>query len=247
MNSNGDSIEIIQIGDQTWSRFGDTWIQTSATDETGVAESFGSFLLDNQDFQQFKNGEYKYVGTETIDGIKTRHYSGEYVATWMLGFLGNTDQTNMDTGTVDMWVADESDLPKFTIKMEIVMEGTSNGAPVKYTMTQIVTDINQPFTIEPPPADAVGGLPEDVPLYPDATELTTMGDMTIFTAPDSMDDVADFYNTELESAGWERTDNMELESMITSQWVKEGRTLSLNITMGDADAGTSVMIVIGEE
>lgn len=247
MESNSESMEVIQIEDQMWVRFGGEWMQTSADEGTDVAEGFSSLMVDSDDIEQFEQGDYKYVGSETIDGIKTRHYQGEYLAPWMMAFADDTDDAKMEKGVVDVWVADESNLPKFTVKMIVVMEGTVNDAEAKYTMSQTVTDINKQFTIEPPSADVVGGLPEGVPLYPDAVDVTTFGGMTVFASSDSVDDVAAFYNDALESGGWERTENMEIESMVTSQWQKDGETLSVNISPGEDDSGSSVMIITGEE
>ncbi len=241
------STEMIQIGDQMWINFGGEWMQTSADEGSDITDGFGSFMGISDDLEQIEQGDYEYKGTETIDGIKTRHYQGESLAPWMMALSNTADDVQLESGVLDVWVADESDLPKFTVKTVLVMEGTVGDAEAKYTMTQTVTDINQPFTIEPPPMDEIGGLPEGVPMYPDATEVTTFGGMTVFSSGDSVEDVAAFYNNALESGGWERTQNTEIESMVSSEWLKDGVTLALNISLGDEDTGSSVMIITGEE
>ena len=246
MTSGTDEMEMIQIEDKMWLRFGEEWMQTSSEEGTDMAEGFGTFLMDADDIEGLQDTDYEYSGKETVDGVKTRHYRAKYTQAWMMAFQDNADDVEVEDGIVDFWVADERDLPSFVVKMELVMEGTVDDKEAKYVISQHVTDINTPFTIEPPSQEEVGGLPDDVPMYPDAKDVTTLGGMTIFSTEDEMVDVSEFYNDALEAAGWERSEHMEIEGMISDSWKKDGETMQLTITLGDDDAGSSVMIMLGE-
>jgi hypothetical protein len=251
MSSEDGDIEFIQIEDQMWIRFGEEWIQSSAGEDMGADEQFDEMISMGDDWAAGMNeDDYDYLGKETVNGIQTRHYQAEYNETWLNLFDMTGDEVgNIESGVADIWVADEANLPKFTVKFVITMEGnideeTGSGA---LTMTMEVTDINEPITIEPPEGVAVGGLPDDLPLYPDAAEVTSMGAMTIFTAPDDIETVNEFYEEALTDNGWVSTgEGLSSDELINSSWEKGDQTLTLTISSGDE--GTDVMIMVeGEE
>jgi hypothetical protein len=246
MKTNDEGFDMIQIGDKMWLLFGDQWMQTSAEEGTAMAEGFSEFLIDPDQIDDLQNSEYKMVGRENMNGIRTRHYQTKYTAPWMLAFTARSDEVDWDEGTVNFWVSDERDLPEFIVKAEYDLTGKVDDLDARFTITQNITDINEPFTIEPPSDEEVGGLPDDVPLYPGAEEVTSMGGMTVFTSSDTVEDVADYYKDALESAGWENTEEMTIATMHTSSWEKDGQTLQLTISPGDNDEGASVMILTGE-
>lgn len=247
MGSNDEVIEMIEIGDQMWMKFGEEWMQSSAAEGSSIADDFGASLIAGDEIADLKTSDYEYLGKETLDdGTRTRHFRAKYTKFW--GFLaGQGDDVDWEDGNVDVWIADESDLPKIVVKMEYRLEGKVDDQDVTFILSQSVTDLNEPFTIEPPSADEVGGLPDDVPLYPEASEVTTMAGMTVFTTADSIEDVAAFYEDNLGTAGWERTAHTDMEAMVTSTWEKDGQSLQLTITPGDDDGGSSVMILVSEE
>lgn len=112
------------------------------------------------------------------------------------------------------------------------------GKPGTGTITQEVFDVNVAFTIEPPAEALAGGLPEDVPMYPGSTEVTAIGGMVSFQAPDDAATVTAFYDGALADNGWEK----DAEAYIPS-WSKEGRQLTLYVSDED-EGGSSVVIMI---
>jgi hypothetical protein len=94
-------------------------------------------------------------------------------------------------------------------------------------------------TIDP----AKSGLPADVPLYPGATSLKTIGVQGFsFTAPDLPDAVAAFYRQRMAAAGWSSMNEMKNGTMIIQTWQKSGRIVSIQIR---ENAGkTTVLIMV---
>jgi hypothetical protein len=96
-----------------------------------------------------------------------------------------------------------------------------------------------------PTIDAsTSGLPEDISLYPGATDLQKIpGTQGIaFDAPDLPDQVDAFYNQEMVASGWTLLNETKGEATIIQLWQKANRMTSINISTKDAK--TNVMILI---
>jgi formylglycine-generating enzyme required for sulfatase activity len=161
-------IEYIVIGDQAWMKFGETWTQMGAGDVSGMAEAWTGMMSDV--------GEWEYLGQETVNDIRSKHYSSGEKET--VSFA----DPQQGGGTVNMsiqaeaWVADESDLPPVVVRERAQIEGgflpfaipgasgpdTTEAAHI--LLETDVTDINQSIIIKPP--DEVS----DMPGMPPATE-----------------------------------------------------------------------------
>ncbi|MBN2255165.1 MAG: hypothetical protein JW736_05630 [Deltaproteobacteria bacterium] len=244
-------IEVIVIEDKQWLRFGDMWMQTSASSEDAVdpdsLSGLGETFLNPEDLNSLADEQdLKYIGKETVNGIKTRHYHAVYDSLW--GQLGLDDE-DIESGEADIWIADEAGLPQFVVRMNFEIEGKLDlddaGEKMDGTMTMEmeVTDINQPVTIEVPEDAMAGGLPEGVPEYPNAQEMNALGDMVSITTKDDEETVKAFYNDALEGAGW----TLGEETMFGSTWTKDGRELTLMVTYDEDADITNVLIMLGEE
>jgi len=242
MQSGGESIEFIQIEQTQWMRFGEEWMQTTAS-EGEVMGGFGEFFIDPEEmFSDTDTGAYKYIGRDNVNGMNARHYQLTDSA-WDMVLAFNA--TDVKEGVIDVWIVDERDLPKFVARYEVFVSGTfeDEGAG-KLTLSWNIYDVNAPITIEPP-AD-VGGLPAGLELCPDASDFTVMGSMSIFTCADTVEDTATFYREMLEAAGWEAGDVTVMGNMLMGTWTKDGETLNLTITTDDDSGGANVMLTLGE-
>lgn len=232
------SIEIIQIGDTQWMSFGEEgWMQaTVGEDEVGFEEGM---IYSVDDFTaSAEDQDYEYLGKEKVNGVRTRHYRLNMNALEMSAF---TSGLYVDEVSAEIWVVDESDLPEFPVRFVMEFHGEmEEGKQGTMTLTQEVYDINEKFTIEPPEGASETGLPDDVPMYPDATEITSFAGFVNFHVADDVDTVTSFYDAELQSAGW-TTDGDEY----FPTWEKDGRTLQLMISAGDG-GGSDVMIMLEE-
>ena len=115
-------------------------------------------------------------------------------------------------------------------------------------MAQDVTEVNKDVTIEAPEGVAMGGLPEGIPVYPDANDLTSFGGMTTFTASADFETVNDFYVDALTSAGWEKSgDGFEIDNTVNTTWTKDSESLNLTITDDDDGLVTVLIMVTPDE
>jgi len=94
-----------------------------------------------------QEGDYTFVGTETINGVQTRHYRINVNPDAWGNIAGTTD---VSTTKGDVWVADEADLPAFAVRFTIESEVEIEGETGTVTLTWDVEEINTDFTIEPP-------------------------------------------------------------------------------------------------
>jgi hypothetical protein len=97
----------------------------------------------------------KSVGSETVGGVETTHYTGTFsVADAVKGLSPEAKQRVQDRMAsvkdmkFDAWI-DADKLPR-----KIVMTGASG--PAKMTMTTEFTSFNKPVDISPPPSDQIG-------------------------------------------------------------------------------------------
>ena len=243
--SGEDETELIQIEDQVWMRFGDEWIQTSSSEAEDLEDQFSNFLT--EDWITDLEGEpdsTEFLGVETVNGLKTRHYRTVVNKALAQLLQMNTEGATLESGTAEVWVADESPLPKFVVRSVVTLEAKSDEGTETVSWTQDVYDVNEDFVIEPPEEGPAGGLPEGVPLYPGATDVTTFGTMSTFVAPDDMETVVQFYEDALANAGWTKGEGgMETEDMLSTTWSKDGQSLTLMI-MPNEDSGTAVTLML---
>lgn len=244
MVSQDEAVELIQIGSDMWMRFGDDWMRTSSDDVS--IDSFGDVLQTSDGWvADLQDGAYDYIGKETVNGIQTRHYRAERSEHWgtffdMLGAGGETE-----SGVADVWVADDAALPNFVVRFAVEVHGEIDGVVATMTLRQEVSAINEPIVIDPPEGIALGGLPDGIPIYPDATEVTQFGTMTTFTVAADLETVNAFYESALVAAGWTMEGEPTLiEGTAMSSWVKEGQGLTLMISTEDDGVSASVVVVL---
>lgn len=181
----------------------------------------------------------KYVGTETINGVRSKHYAWQENTMPLFGF-----------GSVkgDVWVAADGE---YTVKYRAEATGkgsflSTTDAEGTLTVEYDLTDINSSFAIEAP--SECQGPATDIPVMANAQDKSTFGDTISYSSPTALADVVAFYQAEMPQDGWQATgepSNMEGFAML--EFAKEGRTAQLMLTY-DADAQkTSVLISISQQ
>ena len=245
MSGNVDqNIEFIQVGETQWVRFGDEWMQTPVSADDTMDEFDSFFIQPETMLSDLEEGDYEDLGTETINGMKTRHLRVK-AENWAM--MGTFNSGDIESGVAEVWIVNERDLPEFAVRFTMEMEGTiEKDKKGKLIVTWEVYDINEPFTIEPPAKAENIGLPPEVPLCPGSSEVTAMGSLVIFVCEGDVKSVGEFYTAQLTSSGWEKTQGTDMEAMSTSAWEKNDETLQLTITPHDSGTGSNVMIVTGE-
>lgn len=179
----------------------------------------------------------RYVGAETINGIRTRHYKYDESA---VTFLGAAKVTG------DLWVAvDGGYVVKETMAWEGAggMFGAAADAKGQGSWSWEILEVNPRLTITPP-ADCESAA-TDLPILPDATEKAQMGDMLVYKTGMKLADVAEFYQDEMVKTGWKAED----EPMITDQFGMLGFSRdgqNAQIILSPEGDKTTVTIVISK-
>ncbi len=229
-----DVMEFVQIGDQAWScsagrcseMSGDPDDFATDFDDPGLV-GFGFGSDDIYD---------SLLGRETINGIQTRRYVLS-LSPLEAGFLAEGEVSDLRG---EAWIADDPDLPAFTVQFEMSWTEQRQERMGRAAVVYEVYDVNVPFTIEPPEGVDRIGLPEDVPLYPDARQEFSTEGMVALETPDNPADVAEFYRDEMAAEGWSLEADDDMGELVQQRWVKGPNTVTVMIAAeGD---GTRIMI-----
>ncbi len=161
-------LETITVGDTSWMKADDTWIQWRPEGQENISGIWEDFTTDVEGWTP--------AGEETVNGIRCKHYTsgGDEIS------LAIPDPEEGGTVVVgiqgEVWVADQSGLPPVTVRERTQIRGSFSpmpvpGAPSGETgsvyLEYDVTDINTPITIEPPgDAMEMPGLPGETPASP---------------------------------------------------------------------------------
>jgi hypothetical protein len=147
---------------------GKTWGRVSLSDLGDAAGGLNFDQLLDQAQQQSPadqtrmltaSKDVREVGVETVDGVKTRHFTGTVSPREALGKLdadtrakmeGMYQQMGASPIAFDIWVGDDNLPRKMTSKLD------TSGGPV--SMTAVYRDYGKPVDIQAPPAGQVGDL-----------------------------------------------------------------------------------------
>ncbi len=230
------TMEFVAIGDQTWICSAGQCSQMHG-DPDDIADDFddpGTF-----GFGFMTDDVYDiFLGREELNGVQTRRYDLR-LSPLQAAFMAEGDVSDL---TGEAWIADEADLPAFTVRFEMSWTEERQERTGQASIVYEVYDVNAPFTIEPPEGAERTGLPEDVPLYPGAKQELSAQGMVALSTGDSPTEVGDFYREELEAYGWTVEADDEIGDMVQQRWTKEATTLTLMVTA--QDEGSGIMITI---
>jgi hypothetical protein len=183
------SAEVLHVGDDLWVSApalvgdmlgSDTWLHADAATlaealgETGMTGFDLSFALDPVkavDYVRSVSGDVTEVGTETVQGEETTHYSTHLDPAKLADLAGDdASRDALDQAVtavnqeipVDLWIDDAGRLRKVTVSVDLDLlqlpEGTdTRGATLEgpLTATFELSDFGTPLDTTPPPADQV--------------------------------------------------------------------------------------------
>lgn len=244
IDSEGESYKTVFAGGQLWSGYGDSWMVLDPTDaaaEEGALLDY--FNISHHWVAGLGEGDYEYVGRETVNGCQTRHFETDYAGNWEALRLGDTDiPSAVDSVVGSFWIADEADLPAFVVRLVLELHGPFRDGADTFLIRQEFTEANQRIVVRPP---EVGGLVEEVPLYPDADVQSWSPDDVAFVVAGGVTagDVHAFYKQALPEAGWALADEPPTsEEMVTSVWVLGGKQLTVQIVPDESDGSIFVFV-----
>ncbi|MFG2075598.1 LppX_LprAFG lipoprotein [Nonomuraea maritima] len=144
------------------------WIKVPLTEQGGSTEvrqlldQIQRFDLGNMTQLVTASQDVKAVGTESVNGEDATHYSGTFPVDVAVQQLPADRQEQARKGLAeledvafDIWVAADG-LPR-----KLAMNGSKQGATLDATL--LFKDFNKAVSIEAPPADQVGELPQSAP------------------------------------------------------------------------------------
>ncbi len=227
---------------EAWQVANTTYWQTKQADGKSQCISFSSDDKNNQLSKGLFNPsmlgsvkDAKYVGTETVNGIKAKHYKYDEKSAALFGAAKVSGEiwTAVDGGyVVKETVAWSGGAGLFGSQPNTKGDGKWNWE---------LSDVNQAVTIQAP--EGCGGAATDLPVMSDATDKATFGDTLTYKTPSKLGDVVAFYQEQMPAAGW----NLEGEPQIsdefaTMEFTKESQKATVVLSV-DQDT-TQVMITV---
>jgi len=216
------TMEMIWVDGATYMSFGDEWM--AMVNEEDMQNPW------SDPPQAYIASNSERVGIETVNGYRCIHYRAK------------EDAAILGVGAVasgEYWVSEEHN-----VVVRSIVEWTgadASGEEGRWTLQWDLTDINQPITITAPEGVSKPGIPEDVPLMPGATNVSSMMGMNSFEVEATADEVTEFYMQALEENGW-TFDSSVMDTMHV--FTKGNRALTLMINADETP--TSVVIMIEE-
>lgn len=224
-----EGLEIVQIGDKQYFVLAEGQCMVTSA---GEGDEMGMVVFEPEDVIGGLENARRVRPDESVNGILCRHYTFDETSILWGGFA---------RAEGEVWVAVDGDyVVKYTLHADGKDPATQDEGHIEWEYE--IRDVNAPITIEPPPGCEVAE--GELPIMPDATDMTTMGGMTMYTSASSFDDVLAFYQEQMEADGWSDTGS----SFITQDnamlsYTKEGRTATITLT---ADEGTVSVIIMSE-
>jgi hypothetical protein len=241
------SLEMYVAEDTMYMKLEDQWLGIPATEDETGAEN----IITPDTLLEGICG-WKKEGRTEVNGVQVQHWtiSKEDMEGCMppeeLAGLGELDEAGGD-----LYVAEDDN---YVVQMDLFYEGDdldlnlgTTEEDVKIQRVEIhytMADVNEPFIIQvPEEALDTSASPDDIPIPEDAEEVSNMFGILTFTSPSTIEEIAEFYQTEMPENGWSETSVNDMSGTYTAEYTKEGRTANLMITTGDAGK-TSVMIAV---
>ncbi len=232
--------ETIQIGTVTYMRGlgeGEEWMSMTSQDAQPPTQQVTMLSLQEAE-SILSSGHCKREGQDDVEGQPATHYVcskeilGENASFQM-------EEGELTDGGLELWVSDEHN-----VQVRSIMwweAENEEGAQQAWRMEQKIWDINRPITIEAPAGVAAPGLPDDVPLIPEATITSALSGIVSFEVDMALDAVVAFFKEEMPDNGW----SLESENKSTLTYSKEGRQAM--IVLSEEEAMLTGMIMITEE
>ena len=170
----------------------------------------------------------KYVGTDTVNGVKAKHYTYDEKSANLFGAAKVSGE---------IWVAvDGGFVVKEAVNWSgaVGLFGTSSKGKGDGKWTWELSNVNQPITINPP--ENCGGAAADIPVMKDATDKTSVADTIMYKTASKIADVVEFYKQQMPAKGW----NLEGEPEITDE------SATMQFTQGDQTAQVMLSVDQGK-
>ena len=222
-----ESFEIVYIGDRQYIVLGDGQCISTSADE---GEAMDAEIFEPDDVIGGLENARRVRPDERVNGILCRHYTFNEASVMWAGFAHAEGE---------VWVAvDEDYVVRYALQADGKDPTTEDEGHIEWEYE--IHDVNMPITIEPP--SGCEATESEFPIMPDATDMTTMGDMTMYTSASPFDDVLAFYQEQMQANGWSDTgDTFIASDTAMLSYTKEERTVTIALTSEDGMVSVLIM------
>ncbi|MEE9618274.1 MAG: hypothetical protein V3T90_14900 [Anaerolineae bacterium] len=222
-----ESFEIVYIGDRQYIVLEDGQCISTSADE---GEAMGAEIFEPDDVIGGLENARRIRPDERVNGILCHHYTFDETSVMWAGFAHAEGE---------VWVAvDEDYVVRYTLQADGKDPTTGDEGHIEWEYE--IRDVNMPITIEPP--SGCEATESEFPIMPDATDMTTMGGMTMYTSASPFDDVLAFYQEQMQANGWSDTgDTFIASDTAMLSYTKEERTVTLALTSEDGMVSVLIM------
>lgn len=223
----GEDFEIVYIGDKQYIVFGGDQCMSTSADE---GDAMDMEIFTPEDVIGGLENARRVRPDERVNGILCRHYTFDETAVAWAGFA---------YAEGEVWVAVDGD---YVVRYALQADGkdptTEDEGHIEWEYE--ISDVNVPITIEPPPGCET--TESEFPIMPDATDMTTMSGMTMYTSASPFDAVLAFYQEQMQANGWSDTgDTFIASDTAMLSYTKDERTVT--IALNTEDGTVSVLIM----
>jgi hypothetical protein len=185
-------------------------------------------------------GSYKYVNTETINGVRAKHYTWKESA--------GTRAAGYTTTRGESWVAvDGGYIVRYAA--EVAGQGallSPKAAEGSATIEYNLTEANGRFDITQPKGCDAGA--SDIPILPDARDKLSMGEMIAYQSATPFADAVTFYREHMPKNGWTPGGApSQGEDFAILEYRKDARTAQVSITLDGGNKTVSVVITVSKQ
>ncbi len=244
-----DSIEMAQVEGASYMVIPEMGCVTTSGGDILEENPFTSMMQPDQFLNDLDNT--KYEGQETVNGIRTRHYSFDKSA------MTGSDFTDIQEAEGHVYIAEDGDfLVRMTLeatgKVDLFDEGLTDDGQMHIEIN--LTDVDVPVEAAIPEACAAeggapGGVTSDFPVLEDATEVTSFAGVLSYQTTLSMEDILAFYDEALAAEGWVKDEDGSFVASGNAlvNYTRDGVTLNLTISPNEDGGGNYVILLSDTE
>lgn len=236
-------VELYIVNDQLYTNYQGSWIQMPADSASINTESYAS-RISNGVMLQLATAHY--AGSELYNGVEASHYTFSQ-ADFDAQSLRAGEKLDQVSGNAYLAIDGN-----YMVHFDVTMTGTNVGTPTgaegprmqsgTVKMAADITRLGPPITIQVPDRVLAASLPPNLPLPPDAKDLSYANNLVLFSSAKTSQELADFYKAEMANKGWTQTTDETASSAYRLIYTLDQTTATIRIAATTSDGSTLVRI-----
>ncbi len=210
-----------------------------------LSGDFGQDLIEFEDFTDGGNFVGEVSNAQLVDrnveinGVNTDHYSFNQEDLDGSGAISDS----IENFRGDLYLSDEGYLVRIALSGEgsVGFAGLVDAGETSVQYQLDYFDVGEPIEISVPEGcDEAGG--SNLPVLSDAADLFSVAGITTYTTNFGIDEIVEFYKSEMEAAGW----SLDLESTFgnsaTLSFVRDGSTVSVIVAEDESTGSFTILL-----